>query len=36
VAVLRWQAFTGQDAVLETDSASFNAVASTRGREISP
>ena len=36
VAVLRWQAFTGQDAVLETDSASFSAVASTRGQGVSP
>jgi DNA modification methylase len=36
VAVLRWQAFTGQGAVLETDGASFSAMASTRGREVSP
>ncbi len=33
VAVLRWQAFTGQEAVLETDGRSFDAVASDRARE---
>jgi DNA modification methylase len=34
VAVLRWQAFTGQEAVLETDGRCFDAVAAERARDV--
>jgi DNA modification methylase len=33
VSVLRWQAFTGQDATLELESRSFAEVAAERGGE---
>ncbi|MGK7867667.1 hypothetical protein [Falsiroseomonas sp. E2-1-a20] len=33
VAVLRWQAFTGQQAVLEADGGSFAEVTTARGVE---
>lgn len=36
VAVLRWQAFTGQDAVLAADGATYAAMAATRSREDHP
>ena len=36
VAVLRWQAFTGQQAVLEAEDASYATVAAARSEEVSP
>jgi DNA modification methylase len=36
VAVLRWQAFTGQEAVLEADRATFTAIAAERAAGVSP
>ena len=34
VAVKRWQEFTGQQAVLDGDGRSFDAVAAQRGRTV--
>lgn len=34
VAVLRWQAFTGQEAVLDMDGSSFYAVAAERAQDV--
>ena len=36
VGVLRWQAFTGQQAVLEAESASYATVATARSKEVTP